>query len=221
MLDKKGERVNKIRRVRCWARSTSLLKIKEQTYKSNKEYKNYYYADTGDNYAFALYIFNDENGNEIKKIVSRNLFEISKFEDKSLVVNIEDLFEESIMLTKTKKAQLYHVFQPGQKVLFYENNRGELKDLDNLSDRLYFVKVLFSSDDGRIKFQHHLDARNDEQLLIDFPKESFGVKGKNGFSKFSTDFIQPRLLLSPNSLNCIIEKVDFTIGLDGKIRFLY
>lgn len=217
MLDKSGKKVNKIRRVRCWARSTSLLKIKEQTYKSEHDYKNYYYADTGDNYAFALYVAKDGS----KKIVSRNLFEISQFEDKTAIKDIKDLFENTIMLTKTKEANLYHVFQSGQKVIFYENNREELKDLDNLSERLYFVKVLFSSNDGRIKFQHHLDARNDDQLSIDFPKEAFGVKGKNGFSKFSTDFIQPRLLLSPNNLNCIIENKDFTITLDGEIKFLF
>lgn len=220
MLDKNGNNVNKIRRVRCWVRSTSLLKIKEQTYKNKKlDYKNYYYADTGDNYAFALYVTESNK----RQIVSRNLFEISNF-DSSNIDSINELFEHSILIGRGKKkeeAEIKHVFQPGQKVIFFENNKEELKGVDNLSDRLYYVKVLFSSDDGRIKFQHHLDARDDEQLLLDFPKETFGVKGKNGFSKFSIDFIQPRLLLSPSNLNCIIENRDFKISLDGAVEFLY
>ena len=219
MLDKNGNKVNKIRRVRCWVRNTSLLKIKEQTYKSKYNYKNHYYADTGDNYAFALY----ETDTNKRQIVSRNLFEISKF-DLSAIKQPADLFEKSILIGRGKKKEeafLKHVFQSGQKVIFFENNKEELKEIENLSDRLYFVKVLFSADDGRIKFQHHLDARDDDQLSIDFPKETFGVKGKNGFSKFSTDFIQPRLLLSPSNLNCIIENKDFKMSLDGRVEFLY
>lgn len=223
MLDKNGDKVNKIRRVRAWVRSTSLLTIKEQTYKSKYDYKNYYYADTGDNYAFALYVSEDDK----KKIISRNLFEISQYSDKSRIRNIEDVFEKTIMLTKTKEAQLYHVFQLGQKVIFYVDNRDELKDLDNLSDRLYYVKVLFDAKQGLIKFQHHLEARDDKQLLLDFPEKDnsgnkkFGKAGTNGFSLFSIDFIQPRLLLSANNLNCLIENKDFQLSLDGKIEFLF
>ena len=216
MLNKKGEKENQIRRVRTWVRSSTLLPIKEQTYKSKYDYKNYYYADTGDNYAFALYVA--ENGK--KKIISQNLFKISETLVKS-VENIEDLFEKEIYLTKTKKAELYHVFQPGQKVLFYENDKEELKDIDILSERLYYVHTLFSGVTGQIRFQHHIEARNDEQLAADFPKETFGAKGKNGFSKFSTDFIQPRLLLSPINLDCIIEGKDFKMSLDGDIEFLF
>ena len=217
MLNKNGKKENKIRRVRIWVRSSNLLSVKEQTYKSKYNYKNYYYADTGDNYAFALYVSKEG----MKKIISQNLFEISQTPDKSIIKNIEDLFEPKIFLTKTKSANLYHVFQKGQKVLFYENDKDELKNVENLSDRLYYVHTLFSGVTGQIRFQHHLEARNDEQLTKDFPKATFGAKGKNGFSKFSTDFIQPRLLLSPINLDCIIEWKDFIMSLDGRIEFLY
>lgn len=223
MLNKKGEKENRIRRVRTWVRSSNLLSIKEQTYKSKYDYKNYYYADTGDNYAFALYISKDGK----KKIVSQNLFEISQTPDKSIIKNIEDLFEPKIFLTKTKTANLYHVFQKGQKVLFYENDKDELKDVDNLSDRLYYVNVLFDAKQGLIQFQHHLEARDNKQLLLDFPEKDdngnkkFGKAGVNGFSVFSTDFYRPRLLLSPNNLICIIEGKDFIMSLDGRIEFLY
>lgn len=216
MLDKQGNKVNKIRRVRCWVRNSSLMKIKEQTYKSKHDYKNYYYASTGDNYAFALYVSDDGK----KKIIGQNLFEISQHDNLDKIKRIEELFEGSIIIAKGKKQinmKLYHVFQPGQKVLFYENDRDELIDLDNLSDRLYYVKTLFDTKQGLIKFQHHLEARNDIKLSEDFPKDIFGERGKNGFSKFSIDFIQPRLLLSAGNLNCIIEGKDFEMNLAGEI----
>jgi CRISPR-associated endonuclease Csn1 len=226
MLDKEGNKVNKIRRIRTWARSTNLLTIKEQTYKSaTKDYKNFYYADTGDNYAFALYLAEDGK----KKIVSRNLFEISQFKDKSIIKTIDDLFEKTINLSKSSTARLHHIFQVGQKVLFFKENNYELKDLENkeISSRLYFVKTLFDAKQGLIQFQHHLEARKDDELLRDFPEKNemgdklFGKSGKNGFSSFSTDFIQPRLLISANNLNCIIENKDFKMTIDGKIEFLF
>ena len=114
---------------------------------------------------------------------------------------------------------LVHVFVPGQKVLFYEKNREELKELENLSNNLYFIKRLYEASSGRIQFQHHLDARNDKQLLTDYPEKNFGKKGVNGFSKFTTDFVAPRLLLSPGNFNFIIEGKDFEMNLDGTIKF--
>jgi len=225
MLDKNGNKINKIRRVRCWVRSTNPLRIKQQTYPSKYEYKNYYYADTGDNYAFGLYVEDDKPYDTAqKKIIPINLFEASKFKKENKKLKINDLFEEYILIgrgKKKQKASLYHIFQPGQKVIFYTESKDELKDLGNLTDRLYKVKNLFDAKQGLIQFQHHAEARNDEQLTIDFPKKDFGQRGKNGFSKFSTDFIQPRLLLSPGNLKCIIENKNFIMKLDGTIKFLY
>jgi len=202
---------------------SSLFSLKEQTYKSIYKHKQQYYVKTGDNYAFALYIDNDDYDKANKKVISRNLFEVSRIKSSAEINNVYEFFEKTIKFGRSNAmAHLYHVFQTGQKVLFYENNREELKELGNeLSNRLFYVKTLFNAEDGRIQFQHHLEARNDEQLSIAFPKETFGQRGKNGFSKFSTDFIQPRLLLSPGNLSCIIEDKDFTMSLDGQINFLY
>ena len=115
---------------------------------------------------------------------------------------------------------LVHVFVPGQKVLFYENNREELKEVENLSSRLYFVRRLYQASRGNIQFQHHLEARDDKQLLADFPEKDYGKKGVNGFSKFTTNFVAPRLLLSPGNFDFIIEGKDFEINLEGIIKFL-
>ena len=216
-LDKSGNKVNRIRRVRCWVRNASLMKVKEQTYKSKHSYKNYYYADTGDNYAFGLYA--DEKGN--KKILTRNLFQVAKINTLTNVKNLRELFEPCILIKK-KEVALYHVFQKDQKVLFYVRDKNELKENANeLTNRLYYIKRLFDAKQGLIQFQHHLEARTNEQLQADFPIETFGARGKNGFSKFTTDFVAPRLLLSPKNFDFVIESKDFLMTTDGKIEFLF
>lgn len=219
---------NRLRHVRCRVKAgrgflatESVTVIKEQTYKSKHEYKNYYYTNSGDNYAFGLYV-----GANQRKIVPVNLFDASKINNYKHVDDSKELFEPLIFIGNGKnkvEAKLYHVFQPGQKVLFYNENKDELKDLgtEELSKRLYYVRTLADAKQGLIQFQHHLEARNDEQLNNDFPKDQFGAKGKNGFSIFSLEFVAPRLLLSAGNFNFIIENKDFEFTMYGSILFKY
>ena len=198
--------------------------VKEQIYKSIKDYKNFIYADSGENYMFGLY--QNENG---RSIVPFNVFESSQYAKHIEDLTHENLFKSKELLEpvyigrgkKSKKAFLEHVFMVGQKVLIFKNDKEELKELENddLSKRLYFVKRLADANAQRILFQHHLEARDDKQLSKDFPKESFGTKGKDGFSKFSDDFVAPRLLLTPGNFKFIIEGKDFKMKLDGSMEF--
>jgi CRISPR-associated endonuclease Csn1 len=197
-----------------------VTELKEQTYKSKYDYKNMYYTNSGDNYAFGYY-----KGVNQRKIVSINLLEASKVGKINGSYYLEDLFEKTLDLGTGKsqeKVKLYHVFQVGQKVLIYFHDRSELNDLNpvEISARLYFIKNLADANTQRILFQHHLEARDDHQLLIDFPKESFGTKGKDGFSSFSSDFVVPRLLLTPSNYNFLIEGKDFRMSLAGKIDYI-
>lgn len=215
MLDKKGNKVNKIRRVRI-LQAVNPMNIKKQTYTSSKEYKNYYYAKNAENIAFALY----KKDKDKSLIVARNLYEISTFHKANTIKNINELFE-NVIHYKGVDLPLYHVLMPGLKVLFFEKYKEELKDADNLSNHLYFIKRLYQASRGNIQFQHHLEARDDEQLKKDYPKDEFGEKGVNGFSKFTTQFIAPRLLLSPKNFNFIIEGKGFEMKIDGTIEFKF
>lgn len=216
MLDKNGNSVNKIRRVRTW-QSVDPIPIKEQTYKSLNEYKNYYYAKNAENFAFAYYK-NDDGDIAVHPI---NLYQVSTFDNHNLIEDKKDLFEKFVFNNKGVEIPLHHIFVPGQKVIFYEENKEELKSLTNFSNHLYFIKRLYQASRGNIQFQHHLEARGDKQLAEDFPAKEFGQKGKNGFSKFTTDFIAPRLLLSPGNFKFIIEGKDFEMKLDGTIEFKF
>jgi CRISPR-associated endonuclease Csn1 len=190
--------------------------LKEQAYKSKYPYKNFYYTNSGDNYAFGYY-----KGNLNRKIIPINLFEASKVKKLNSTFKIEDFFEKLLIVGKGNNREeipLCHVFQVGQKVLFFDTDVSEIQALSNFSDRLYFVKKLADANQGLIQFQHHLESRNDDQLSMDFPTNSFGQKGKNGFSRFTQDFVAPRLLLSPGNFNFLIEGKDFDFSLDGKVN---
>lgn len=231
--DLKDFQGNILRHLRCRVKSArgfmnpdNATIVKEQIYKSTKDYKNFIYADSGENYMFGLY--ENENG---RSIVPFNVFESSQYAKHVEELTPENLFKSKELLEPvyigrgktTKEAILKHVFMVGQKVFFFENDKEELKDLGNvdLAKRLYFVKRLADANTQRILFQLHVDARDDKQLANDFPKEEFGTKGKDGFSKFSTHFVAPRLLLTPGNFNFVIEGKDFEMNLDGTIVFKF
>lgn len=194
----------------------NVTELKEQTYKSKYDYKNTYYTNSGDNYAFGYY-----KGVNQRKIVPINLFEASKIGKLNGSYKLEDFFEKRISIGGGKNmevVELYHVFQVGQKVLFFDQDKSELEAINEFSKRLYFIRKLADAKQSLIQFQHHLEARSDEELSIDFPSDKgFGQKGKNGFSRFTLDFIAPRLLLSPGNYNFLIEGKDFEMTLDGQV----
>src|SRR5690606_30845844 len=145
-----------------------------------------------------------------RKIVSINTLDATRYafdQNKDLK---REIFKslEPVMIGRGKneeEGRLIHIFLPGQKVLLFLETMEELKELnkEELSRRLYFVKKLADANAQRILFQHHLEARTDEQLGVDFPRSQFGTKGKDGFSSFMIDFIAPRLLLTPSNFNFI------------------
>lgn len=225
LKDFNGKTIRRIRvRVKAgrgFLDADKITELKEQTYKSKYEYKNNYYTNSGDNYAFGYY-----KGKDFRKIIPINLLEASKVGKMNGSYSPYDLFEKSLFLGSGKKQEevnLYHVFQVGQKILIYISEKSELKNLkrSEISQRLYFVKKLADANAQRILFQHHLEARDDQKLLIDFPKDSFGTKGKDGFSSISQDFIAPRLLLTPSNYNFIIEGKDFDLTLSGEVKFRF
>lgn len=216
----------KLRHLRCRVKAArgfmnpeNVTVVKEQVYKSSKEYKNFIYADSGENYIFGLY----ENFNG-REIISINKFEAAIFiKEFGLPVNKNELFKQKEpVLIKKDESQLVHIFEVGQKVIFY-NNIDELNDVledpQEISKRLYFIKRLHQASVGNMLFQHHLEARTDEDLTLAFPKEIFKSAGKDGFSKYQSDFIAPRILYKPTKPNFIIEGKDFEFKIDGSIKF--
>lgn len=218
---------NLIRHLRCEAKAGSgvlnpenVTVVKEQTNKSIKEYKNYYYTNTGDNYMFGMY--ENEFG---RKIISINVLEATRYSLNRNFDSKENIFKtiEPVMIgsgKKIKESRLMHIFQTGQKILFFLENKYELKEMSNaeISSRLYYVKRFHQAERGNIVFQHHLEARSDDEL-----SKVYGTLGKNGFSidKLTDFFSPPRILFTPNKDVFIIEGRDFEMKLDGSIEFKF
>jgi CRISPR-associated endonuclease Csn1 len=220
---------NPLRHLRCRVKAArgfmnpnNATPVKKQVYKSTKEYKSYIWADSGENYIFGLY----ENEKGDRDVISVNKFETAQFISQAgLPKDKNDLFKQKEpIVVKNQEAKLIHIFEPGQKVIFY-NSKDELNDIQNdskeIAKRLYFIKRLHQASVGNILFQHHLEARNDDELTRDFPKEIFKSAGKDGFSKYHEDFIAPRILFKPTKPNFIIEGKDFDMKLDGTINLKF
>ncbi|NVN96259.1 MAG: hypothetical protein HXX18_13370 [Bacteroidetes bacterium] len=223
MLNKYGEKVNQIRRIRIFVRDKAPLKIKKQTYLSqkeninlsNKEYKQYVYAANGENYAYALYQ-GIINGKIVRGFRLFNLFDIAGM--LSISENHKlDVVSEIDYNKKGDKLNLYATLKIGQKVLFYKRKEyiQEL-DLNELSKRLYIINGF--EKDGRIRFSFHLDSRTDKQL-----KELESTYGKGiwqGFSFVNYENPWPKLKLSIGNIDCLFENYDFKINPDGEITFI-
>ncbi len=212
----------RVKAARGFMNADNATVVKSQVYKSSKEYKNYIYADSGENYLFALY----ENEDGDRDIVSINRFEAARHVSVlGLPESKMELFSsKQPVLIKKKEARLIHIFEVGQKVLFCES-LDEIRDLVNdkieISKRLYFVKRLHQASAGNILFQHHLEARSDDELIKAFPKETFKAAGKDGFSRFQKDFIAPRILFKPIKPVFVVEGKDFDFKIDGSIVFKF
>jgi len=225
-VDKNGRPLRPVRHVRIIADVTDPLVIKDQTHKTGKEeteYKNHYYATNTGNYAYGIF----ENETE-RDFVVNNLFDSTQMLKgrKGEGLKVEELFEKEKETGKGKKkllVPLTRVIIPGMRVIFFKENKDELKEISKseMRKRLYVVNRIFDRKQGLIQFQHHMEARDDAALSLAYPKSTYGEKGKNGFSEFNFEIPNPRLLLSKSKLNFALEGSDFEILPHGEINWLY
>ena len=224
MLNSKGEKINKIRHIRCFNTGSKPIDIKRHTYLSTKEHKQYYYATNGENLYYAIY-WDGISPNRGYDYIS--LLDLAQRTVKEKRADL--LFQPYKMIGKGKKTTevpLYAMLQAGTRVIMFRPEEfdstqilhiNEYKqiisqlDHSNLMNRLYIMTRIFDPKQGLLQFKHHLEARNDQELSSDFPKEIYGARGKNGFSSFSYASEQPKLLLSPINFYFLIENKDFKI----------
>jgi CRISPR-associated endonuclease Csn1 len=193
MLDKNRNKVNQIRHVRCEVPSVkNPLEIKDQTYKSDKEHKNKYYAAVpNESYAMSKYESGDK---KIKNYLVWNLFDIS--ENRKVLSN-------DIPLKDNNGLKLVHTLIVGTILLVYNKNVEELYNMnkEQLQQRLYVVRGFWK--DKRIILQKTINAEKD-------PKTE-NVK--------SFDNMPEMIRQSVNKLNYLIKGKDFDL-IGGEIVFL-
>ncbi|MGI9579810.1 type II CRISPR RNA-guided endonuclease Cas9 [Chryseobacterium sp. RRHN12] len=210
MFDKKGNKVNKIRTIRCFENGlkyATAIKVHNHSFVSGKEYKKSTLATNGEN-TYCLFYKNDSG--KAMRILS--IIDVAELKLKS----IQNLFNEpefsSFKSGKGKnkiQLPLHSILKSGDKVLFYKENIHELKDLEKteLSSRMF--KMYQFEKDGRIKFKHHLAAGIDTELRKFYSEEN----------SFIVDKQQVFLRLTQGQWNFAVEGKDFEMYIDGTINW--
>ena len=156
MLDKDGNKINRIRHIRCFATTTNPVLVKAQTYQSKHEHKQQYWAKVGDLSYMVKY--QSEDG-KVTQFVPYSLYAISQ----NRKYGLEDI-PQSILDKKQQHLSLVYALRSGMSVLLYHNHVDELKGMPNneLSKRLYTIQGFESP--ALVKLVHHLSAKKDSQL---------------------------------------------------------
>jgi CRISPR-associated endonuclease Csn1 len=241
MLDKNGNRINKIRRVRIVLSVKEPKEIKRQTYikakpsklQLDRKYKQLYYAENGRsaNILCILYqkTIRDKKGNEKidRELDIISLLDVAKLVQSGEIRSIDDLeiyrtdknTGEVIIDANGNKEKPFAKLRPGMKVIFYETSIDQLKEL-NLKDLIQRVYTIIKFSGSRITFGFHLDARSDrdiKKMATEMGDKSYAT----GYSKVNLNKLNPRYLLSKDSLNMAIENKHFEVTPDGEIRWKY
>lgn len=196
MLNRKGDKVNRIRHIRCYTSMKDPLVIKKQSYLSDKEYKRYYYAKVGDLYGMGKYCNADKTKVQYEAV---SLFSVSQ--NRKYGYDIAEVLEDK---KKKEKYYLEVILRVGKQVILYKD-KDELMGLmempnDKLSDRLYVISGFESP--CRIILKKHICAKPDNEL------------GK-GESVKSFNNLPEKIRQSANAINFLVEDIDFKISLDG------
>jgi CRISPR-associated endonuclease Csn1 len=190
MLDKDGNRINRIRHIRCYATSVkNPVSVKAQTYLSKHEHKQQYWAESGDLVYMSKYQSKD---GKIIRYELCSLYAISQNRKNG----IEDI-PLSTLDKKSRKLDLIYTLRSGMSVLIYKDHTDELHGMpnDELSKRLYVIDG-FETDGNRIIIRHHLSAQKD--------------LGK-GESIKNWEKLPKKIRCGIATLNFLVEGIDFII----------
>jgi CRISPR-associated endonuclease Csn1 len=214
LLDKKGNRINQIRRIRCYAiagRGTlkyeTALSIKKHDFSSNKEYKKNILSMNKDNVYCLFY------EGKVKGQLKREFKIVSPYDLSILNCNsISELKNENYFSTCELKdgstISLKGVIKKGTKVIPYDKTINELTDLDTvmLNERVYKVYKFNLMGTPNIYLQNHIEARQDKDI-------------EKALTQIDIIINPMRYKLKADKFNFAIEGVDFEVKLDGRVDF--
>ena len=191
-------RINKIRHIRCFTSVKNPLAIKNQTYLSNKPYKQKYYAEMGDLYVMCKYEDSEKTEKEFRLYGLYDISENRKMGLEDIPVNIENKRGNNTLW-------LSHQLKKGDMLLLYKDSIDELKDMDKemLSHRLYVIRG-FENDGNRIILQKNSNAQPEKDLG---KGESIKNYGK----------MPEKIRCGINTLRYLVQGMDFQITPQGII----
>jgi CRISPR-associated endonuclease Csn1 len=207
-----------IKKVRCkvaagrgYLTTAKAIPVRKHTFLSDKDYKQHIYAQNEEN-TLCLY-YEQVVENKVRRAFRIiGLYELAQLKLNSFDEIKSENYYKSITIGKDKSASdipLNSILKVGMKLLFYNEDIGELYDLSkiDLFKRIFRIYKFNETGSPLIYLQNHLEAR---------PNDKLG----NGETIFDPTKYQARLCLVANSFNCAIEGRDFEIRLDGEIVFL-
>ena len=149
-------KLNKIRHIRCYTSIKNPLAIKKQTYLSDKQYKQNYYAEMGDLYVMCKY----ENADKTEKEYHiYSLYDVSE----NRKINKDDI--PTTIISK-KKHTLFRtqILKKGDILLIYKDTIDELKGMNNsiLSQHLFVIQGF--ENPNLIRLVKNINAQKDNDL---------------------------------------------------------
>lgn len=197
----KGIKINK---VRIFTPVKKTINIRKHRDVSLKKYKQNFHVINDNNYSIGIYVRKDNNGKEKRSYELLNNYDAVCFYNSGVC-------QQGLLPFMNENTLGYHlkwILKKGTMVIFYNESPYEILDISiqELCKRLYKVYVIES--DGRIRFVHHQEARNVTDIEI-----------QSGEYKKNEDF-RPRIRMSYNQFNALVQGQDFEINDIGEIIFL-
>jgi CRISPR-associated endonuclease Csn1 len=212
-----------IRHLRCRVKTgmgfqskEKTIELKKHSHPSKQNHKQHALSKIADTY---LFLFYEKLVNEIcvrdARIISLFTFTQLDFNSVEELINSDEW--NSFKKSEDLILPLCKVIKVGQKVIFYNKHKEELRNLnvDELNKRLFIVyKFNESLVDGKIYnyifLKNHIEARPNPEVS----KESDDV--------FDSTKYQPGLSIKKLvNMNCVFEEKDFEIKPDGQINWKY
>ena len=216
MLNKNGEKINKIRRIRCYVSSgrgtlkhKTSLPIHKHSFQSTKSYKKTTYSITEDN-IYCLFYEGQIKGKQKREFKILSTYDLAQIQSNSIYSLIQEPYFSKIELKDFSFIPIKFPLKKGTKVIPYEKNVEELKELEHIDliKRVYKVYKFNLMTNPYIYLKHHLIAMkdseiNDEITSIDLVHNPMKYK------------------LVAKRFDFAIEGLDFKIEIDGKIKWLF
>ncbi len=196
----------RIKKVRIFTTLKETIHIRQHRDISKHDYKRCFHVRTENNYMVAIYEGVDAKGKvrreyeEIKVIDAARHYKVS---------NKNKYPVNDIVPIQKKDYPLIYKLKLGLMVLLYENNAEEVWELDNseIQKRLYKI-IGMSLSDGRMVLLHHQEAGKSTEIEMG-----------NGAFKNGEKF-RPKIRVSFNQFNALVDGVDFEINDLGEIKRL-
>jgi CRISPR-associated endonuclease Csn1 len=214
MNKEKGVAIHKVRIYADTVKNPLEIKKHVEFSKSRHPHKQHVYGQNDGNYCMAIYEGKDKKGKIyrttelVNNISAGDYFKTSFKNENNLPIVPE---------TDSNGNLIKYLLTKGKMILMYNKHPEELFSMDvpMLYSRLYEITQL-DVEDSCIKLLHHSEAREKKEITTFMGLKS-GMKGGKNLDDHKNF---PWIKIAPNSFDCLVEGIDFTISTSGKINFL-